>query len=199
MADDSDHGKAKESALSSGEPLHRLLRRKRRAAGLSQQELSSRVGIAQSALSAFERGGIAAHALSREHIVHLAEVLGLSLDDAALGDGPVLSRFTVFFCPNADCPMAVTFPLGRYETGYGPRLLRARADLALRCGYCGEVCERSCPECGAPVSVQAGGVCCPSCGGAYVSGAVLTAAELDCRRLVREELRCHGGVVEVGE
>jgi len=196
MADASSHP-SEGMAAPLGVPLHRLMREKRRAAGLSQQQLCAQVGITQSALSAFEREGESAHALSREHVVRLADILGIPLDSDVSSEGVLRSHFALHFCPDPECPATIAYSVSRDTTAYRPPLLRARTDRALHCGYCGEVCEKTCSNCGALVSAQTGGVCCPACGRAYVEGAYVDAAEQDRRQRFRDELRATAAVIDL--
>lgn len=180
---------------SPGVALHELIREKRREAGLSQSALASRAGVKQSALSTYERRGPEAHALSRENIEEVAEVLGIPLGDS--DELPrTSSRFALHFCPEPACPSVISYPLADGRTGYRPRFVRAPLGRPLYCTDCGEVCERGCPDCGTEISAAWHGAFCPTCGAPYIDGDALTDGELDRRQRFRRELGSQPDVVE---
>lgn len=168
-------------------PLSAQVREKRRAAGLSQQELAERCGVKQSAISGFERHGLEAQALSAEKLRQVADLLGIAVDDAHLASRPVAPRLSLFYCPNGDCPSALVYPLGA-QTAYRPRFIRAETGTRLFCPDCGEVCEVRCPACQASVSERLRGAFCPECGSPYVSGDELAAQEVAGREARRAAL-----------
>lgn len=141
----------------------------RRAAGLSQSSVAAEVGCKQSALSMFEQGD--GTKLNDETIGKLAKKFGISLtasEDAAKEVSPgaaVSSSGVLGFCPNPRCPTNVA-----YEAGGRVFLLpnRALADPVggRFCARCGEVLEKRCPNCGAPVHE---GAVCSFCGERYVA------------------------------
>ena len=143
------------------------LRDARRAAGLSQSELAAEVGCNQSALSMFEQGN--GTKLNDVVIGKLAKKFGVSLD----AEAPV-RKFTGMcltasasrgFCPNPKCPSNAAYAVdGR--TFLRPD--RAAADPAggKFCALCGEVLEKRCPNCGAPVH---DGAICSFCGEPYIA------------------------------
>ncbi|MBN2448771.1 MAG: helix-turn-helix domain-containing protein [Lentisphaeria bacterium] len=179
-----------------GGPLHFRVRRARRAAGLSQQELASRAGVQQSAVSTFERHGMGSHALSVESLSRVADVLGLELTGEDAAAAAEISRVAVHFCPLWECPGAFPYDAGSGETAYRPRLIRAVAGRPLYCPDCGELCLTACPGCGAPVPASVAGAFCPECGTAYVGGESLTGAELEVRLGRRRELLSSSGIVD---
>lgn len=158
---------------------------------MSQQDVAAKADVKQSAISAFERQGLAAHVLSAAAIERLAGVLGVALPAGAVGG--VSARpvsLALYFCPDSSCPSTVAYGLGEGRTAYRPRLVRADVGVPLYCPDCGEVCERTCPGCQAPVSELLRGAFCPECGTSYVSGGYLDEAAMarrdDLRRLLAE-------------
>ena len=146
------------------------IRDARRAAGISQSALAREVGCGQSALSMFEQG--AGTKLNDEVIGKLAEKFGIDLREEGTGDSLSGAGLPVHcaesgraFCPNPDCPTNVRYTVsGRVFA----RPDRAAADPVggRFCAVCGEVLERSCPSCGAPVHE---GAVCSHCGSPYVT------------------------------
>ena len=143
------------------------LRDARRAAKLSQSELSAEVGCKQSALSMFEQGD--GTKLNDAVIGKLAKKFGVSLEVKSPVSKPTGTCFTASasrgFCPNPKCPSNAAYVVdGR--TFLRPD--RAAADPAggKYCALCGEVLEKRCPNCGAPVH---DGAICSFCGEPYVA------------------------------
>ena len=142
------------------------LRDARRAAKLSQSELASEVGCKQSALSMFEQGD--GTKLNDAVIGKLAKKFGVSLEEEAPVSKLTGTCFTASasrgFCPNPKCPSNAAYAVdGR--TFLRPD--RSAADPAggKYCALCGEVLEKRCPNCGAPVHE---GAICSFCGEPYV-------------------------------
>jgi len=103
-------------------------------------------------------------ALARGTIEKIAAVLDVPLDPetapaAAAAAAPASGRA---FCPNGECPSNVPFAVDG-EILFWPR--RQPSPGGRHCAYCGEVLERQCRSCGAPVT---DGACCPQCGTAHV-------------------------------
>jgi transcriptional regulator with XRE-family HTH domain len=153
----------------------RKIREARRAAGLSQTALSSEVGCKQSALCMFERGD--GTKLNDETVEKLCAKFKIEIPRTVARKGAEASASVraappfgsaaprTGFCPNPDCPSH-----SRYEVD--GRVLfqpsRERQDPAggKFCAVCGEVLERKCPNCGAPVH---DGAICTFCGNPYVA------------------------------
>lgn len=150
---------------------------------LSQSALARQVGCKQSALSMFEGGK--STALSAQVIGKLCDTLGLLPPTAAeLSAEEELRRSQVqqgerVFCPNPECPCNLPMMVG------GRVVLVPKAHHAtqgeVHCAWCGEVLERLCPECGAPINP---GVFCSHCGSAYLADVPDT---VDPRRQTQSE------------
>ena len=143
------------------------LRDARRAAKLSQSELSAEVGCKQSALSMFEQGD--GTKLNDAVIGKLAKKFGVSLEVKApvskLTGTCLGASASRGFCPNPKCPSNAAYAVD------GRTLLRPDRSAAdpvggKFCALCGEVLEKRCPNCGAPVH---DGAICSFCGEPYVS------------------------------
>ena len=131
---------------------------------LSQSALARLVGCKQSALSMYESGRTSA--LSAIIVGNLCKELGIlpptAAELAAEANFPVKTERT--FCPNHDCPSNLPLTIGE-RTVLVPHEHHAGPD-ALHCPWCGEVLERACPECGAPLNE---GAFCSHCGSAYLA------------------------------
>lgn len=147
------------------EPFHLRVRAARRAAHLSQAALAEKAGCRQSQLSAFEAG--IAGKVSREAMAKFAAALGLPLPDetgAAAGALPAAgAAAAAAFCPNFECPSNLPYFVG----GDLFFLPLGTAGAGAHCAFCGEVLERACPACGAPVPARGG--CCGACGAPLLS------------------------------
>ena len=143
------------------------LRDARHAAKLSQSELASEVGCKQSALSMFEQGD--GTKLNDAVIGKLAKKFGISLEASApasefIGATTVASA-SHGFCPNPKCPSNVAYAVdGR--TFLRPDRAAADPVGGKFCALCGEVLEKRCPNCGAPVH---DGAICSFCGEPYIA------------------------------
>ena len=143
------------------------LKAARKAAKIGQSELAQEVGCKQSAISMFESGSPTK--LSEETIKRIAKKLGVSLSaegpDGARGDVLPGDSSGKGFCPNPKCPSN-----NSYEVD-GRRFFipdREKADPVggRFCALCGEVLEKKCPSCGAPIHA---GAVCSICGDPYIS------------------------------
>ena len=139
----------------------------RKEAGLSQSELASEIGCKQSALSMFEQGD--GTKLSDEVIEKIAEKFSLSITspeaNQVVRPVPPASSSVRGFCPNPHCPSNHEYYVEEI------RLFRPDREAAdpvggKYCALCGEVLERRCPNCGAPVH---SGAVCSLCGQPYIS------------------------------
>ena len=141
----------------------------RRLAKLSQSDVAAEVGCKQSALSMFEQGD--GTKLNDEVVAKLAKKFGIELHPVEKKEEPVRAavRFSaaplIGFCPNPHCPTNVSYEVE------GRLLLKPNRSLAdpvggKFCAVCGEVLEKHCPNCGAPV--HEGGFC-SFCGDPYVA------------------------------
>ena len=149
----------------------RSVKSARREAGITQGELASEVGCKQSALSMFEQGD--GTKLNDEVIDKLAKKFNLSYTQAeSAGVTPVNSRqqsadhqyIVRGFCPNPHCPSNHEYFVEEI------RLFRPDREAAdpvggKYCALCGELLEKRCPNCGAPVHA---GAICSLCGQPYV-------------------------------
>ena len=137
----------------------------RRSLGITQSQLAAKVGCKQAAISMFEKGKPTK--LSNEYVQKMAKILQLDIKemmkeaDAARSEEKEESAFAAGFCPDPECPSNASYMVGR-RTFFRITLQRGNY-----CAHCGEVLEKSCPACGAPVNE---GACCTMCGARYVQG-----------------------------
>ena len=143
------------------------LKAARKAAKIGQSELAHEVGCKQSAISMFENGSPTK--LSEETIKRIAAKLGVSLSEEKTGekkaDAFSCDFSTKGFCPNPKCPSNSSYEVD------GRRFFipdREKADPVggRFCAVCGEVLEKKCPSCGAPIHA---GAVCSICGDPYIS------------------------------
>ena len=135
--------------------------------------LAAEVGCKQSALSMFEQGD--GTKLNDEVIQRLAKKFGIEIKSAEESPVPVpvaapLPRVQPAviargFCPNPHCPSNHAYEID------GRVLVRPDRSVAdpvggKFCAVCGEVLEKRCPNCGAPLHE---GAVCSFCGDAYVA------------------------------
>ena len=139
------------------EPFHLQVRAARRAAHWSQSELAAKAGCRQSQVSAFEAG--ATGKVSRETVSKFAELFGLEVPDGGVAAAAALpAPGALARCPGFECPSNLPYWVG----GQLLFLPLGTAGTGTHCAICGEVLERSCPHCGAPIRTAGG--CCGTCG-----------------------------------
>ena len=134
---------------------------------MSQSQLASEIGCKQSALSMFEQGD--GTKLNDAVIGKLAKKFGVSLESpvpvSLLTGASTVASASHGFCPNPKCPSNATYEVdGR--TFLRPDRAAADPVGGKFCALCGEVLEKRCPNCGAPVH---DGAICSFCGEPYVS------------------------------
>ena len=143
----------------------------RREAGLTQGQLAAEVGCKQSALSMFEQGD--GTKLNDEVIEKLAKKFNLSFcnQDSKDGNSGNFQLSTLNFklsprgfCPNPHCPTNKEYFVEEIRL-FLPDREAADPVGGKYCAICGELLERKCPNCGAPVHA---GAICSLCGQPYV-------------------------------
>ncbi len=153
----------------------RKVKEARREAGLSQSVLAAEVGCKQSALSMFEQGD--GTKLNDEVIEKLCAKFKIELPKGKAEMPPAQTRPVVAalpfakpqqpprgFCPNALCPSHLSYEVeGR--TLLKPDRQQQDPVGGKYCAVCGEILEKRCPNCGAPVH---DGAVCSLCGEPYV-------------------------------
>lgn len=144
-----------------------IFRNARRAKRLTGMQLAEMAGCTQSAISQFEGGKRTA--LRRETVEKICEILGIEFPEELAGeaappDAPAPARVPASVgraepcCPNPGCPSNVPYVVDG-EVAFMPR--RQPDANAVFCPWCGEVLQRECPHCKAPVAKAA---FCPACG-----------------------------------
>ncbi len=143
------------------ESIHKILRRARLDAGITQASLAAQVGCKQSAVSMMEAGR--REAISHESLVKLAGILKVELPDSApVQSTPVSSVSGFSVCSNFNCPSNMPYPVGE-EVYFMPL---GTSGSGHHCVLCGELLSRTCPNCGAVITTPGG--CCGCCGSAIV-------------------------------
>lgn len=150
-------------------PLHKRLALARRAKGMAQSALAREAGCAQAAISMMENGK--PDAIAKETMARIASILGVEIDDAAPAAVAPVRQGARAICPNPECPSNVPYIVGG-SVAIWPG--RQPSPDAKYCAFCGEVLERACPVCGAPLGE---GAFCGQCGAAHVTAPVEGEAE----------------------
>ena len=147
------------------------IREARRAAKLPQSAVAAEVGCKQSALSMFEQGD--GTKLNDEVVKRLAEKFHIDLtkkEEEVVAPIPTVHEHVHLanargFCPNPQCPSNSPYEIdGR--TFVLPDRQKADPVGGKFCAFCGEVLEKRCPNCGAPVH---DGAICSLCGDPYIA------------------------------
>ena len=143
----------------------------RRKAKLTQSVVAEEVGCLQSALSMFEKGD--GTKLNDEVISRLAKKFDISLTEKPAASvsatpiefAPTASIRVHGFCPNAHCPSNKIYEVDGRTLAL-PNRTMADPVGGKFCALCGEILEKRCPNCGAPVHE---GAICSLCGDPYVA------------------------------
>lgn len=136
---------------------------------MTQSALANEVGCKQSALSMFEQGD--GTKLNDDVINRLAKKFELELT-MQNGNGVGQPSFSnpklpaTAYCPNLHCPSNQRYQV-EDRVLYCPDRAKADPVGGKYCALCGELLERNCPNCGAPVH---DGAICSICGEPYVAG-----------------------------
>lgn len=153
----------------------RAFKAARIAKGLNQTALATAVGCRQSAISMFE-GGLTTK-ISDETVQKISDYLGVPLVSESadeqkgktVSQPPVLEITPVHgFCPNCHCLSNVPYVIAG-QLFFRPNCRTASPHGGDRCTQCGEILEKRCPACGAPLNE---GACCEVCGAPYVTSVI---------------------------
>ncbi|NLB68067.1 MAG: helix-turn-helix transcriptional regulator, partial [Lentisphaerae bacterium] len=128
------------------EELHKILRKARIGAGLTQASLANKGGCTQSAISMMEAGR--REAISRESLVKLADLLGVELPDSEKTDTYETEFFPVTgiaVCGNFNCLSNMPYLVGD-EIYFYPL---GMAGHGKHCVICGELIMCKCQTCDA--------------------------------------------------
>jgi DNA-binding XRE family transcriptional regulator len=127
---------------------------------MTQSALARSVGCAQSAVSMFESGH--PEKLSLDFVRKIAELLDIPLEEQVTPVAPESQNRAGnqnCYCPNQLCFSNIPYVLNG-DLFLWPTLLSCTED-DIYCKICGEVLERACPGCGAPLDT---GAFCSLCG-----------------------------------
>jgi hypothetical protein len=108
--------------------------------------------------------------LSMESVKRVAEILEIPFKkEATVLPDPDIEQEGIKkgYCPNADCLSNIPFVING-EPVIHPSIKPAGAESRY-CTVCGEVLEKSCPECGGPVTE---GAFCSECGSARITATI---------------------------
>ena len=150
----------------------RKAREARKQAGLSQSVVAREIGCKQSALSMFEQGD--GTKLNREAIENLCRKFSIPLpeqsgNNASAGSGLAAQICNVSlergFWPNPNCPSHQVYEV-EGKRFFKPNRNEQDPVGGKFCAVCGEVLEKRCPNCNAPIHE---GAVCSFCGAPYVS------------------------------
>ena len=145
----------------------------RRAAGLSQSQLASELGCKQSALSMFE-SSCDGTKLNDEVINKLAKKFNLELPKEAVKSETFAASVSSVvravlahtgYCPNPSCPSHHEYFVEE-KRFLKPDRTATDPVGGKFCAVCGEILERKCPNCSAPVHE---GAVCSLCGEPYIA------------------------------
>lgn len=142
------------------------MRTARKERGISQSALAAEVGCKQSALSMFEQGDPTK--LNDEVVEKLARKFEIDLSAPAkkAAEAEILARMSPHtgMCPNPACPSHLRY-LVEGKTFLKPNRQQTDPVGGRFCAVCGEVLERFCPNCHAPLHE---GAVCSHCGEPYI-------------------------------
>lgn len=144
------------------------VKKARREMGISQTDLASEMGCKQSALSMFEQGD--GTKLNDDVIERIAKKFNLTFQSQpASAVSQVLPSVQSLqirgFCPNPHCPTNSEYFVEEMRL-FRPDREAADPAGGKFCAMCGEILERRCPGCGAPVHA---GAVCSFCGQPYIA------------------------------
>jgi len=152
--------------MTTARPLYKILSEARRSHGMTQSALAKEVDCKQSAISMMERGK--EDALAWPKIEAIAEIFEIDVSAFAPKQPPSTICQSPdthqIFCPIFDCPSNIPYVVN----GKLYALPHATANPADKyCTYCGELLEKTCPECGASITTKS--ACCKDCGTQYIA------------------------------
>lgn len=111
----------------------------------------------------FERGRTTK--LSEEYVEKIARRLGIDIKALQAKEASqgiqMQAPMAAGYCPDCECPSNSAYAVGNRN------LYRITLQHGIYCAHCGEVLEKACPSCGAPLNE---GACCTMCGAPYVKG-----------------------------
>jgi transcriptional regulator with XRE-family HTH domain len=144
--------------------IYTVLKKRRKAEGITQLALAKEIGCKQSAISMMEAGNL--DALSEDRLQKVAEKLGVELEQEI--SEPVKTLELVHkYCPNHDCPSNTPYTVAG-ELFFMPNFVVEATGKTSKCSFCGEILQYECPneDCSAIVSSKS--ACCTECGDKYV-------------------------------